>query len=265
VAVASVDRADPGPASLLRLLLVAPYTLALAVLLPPVAPRIVAIVTVTTWIVLRALPRVRSASHDPRHRMLASAALTTTGLVLFALDLPVAGPLVMGAGIATWAWAASATATGQIVPAMQVAIVVGALAAIVGWEYLRRSGAGAVAAPFHTVTVLAAVSVLAASMVLGRATRRRSSTAAIVSAVALGLVGAGLGASGVVGVVRSTTGDAAGRYEHLPPAERICYKGRCRDIVPDPAPMPSFSPLPDITVPTFQPPELPDLDGAGLP
>ncbi len=283
----------PRRLRLVRLLFLAPFLLAVAVLVPPTGPRAAAVVLVVTFLLLRALPHVRFLRDLPAayvrarwrgqgRTLLTSALLVLVGTALFAVDVPVVGPFVMAAGLAGWGWATVHTVArtardepdgsdsqelvlrahaGWMRSVAVQATVVGGFAWLFGHEFLSRVDAGAVAAPAFTIMLLAAVAVVTCAVVLARIGLQRARSGSVVRAVVLGIVAAGLGVVSATGVVQSTTGDQAGRYEDLPPAERLCYRGNCRDLptVPTFTPRPAIT-VPSIEIPTFEPPEIPNLD-----
>jgi hypothetical protein len=283
---------EPRRARLVRLVFVAPFALALAVLLPPVVPRLAAVCVVVGLVLLRAAPPARFLRSLPSayvttrwqrqgRTLIASVTLVLLGAALFALDLPVVGPIVMATGIGLWGRATLGGVTRRVAGEVEgsdtqqfvlrahglwarnravVSIAVACIALLIGTQYLTRADAGAVAAPFLTIVLLCGVAVVSCAALLGWAGRRLAAGGMVVTALVLGVVGAGLASAGTIGVVASTTGPEAGRYEQLPTPDRICRRGACYEAPPTP----TFTPIPtvpSVTVPSFDVPtfEAPDL------
>jgi tetratricopeptide (TPR) repeat protein len=295
----SLERAvEARRAVLVRLIFLAPFLFTIAVLVPPVMPRTVAIVTVIAYLQFRAAPHVRYLRALPpayvRTRwqgegrtLIAASALIVTGTALFAAGVPVAGPLVMAAGLATWGRAAWGTVVrkveAEVSPDSQELVlqahavwsrsrattgaVVGGFALLIGWQYLTQADAGGVGAPLSTLALLGGVTTASCMAILGWIGKRRGAVGTLVSAVVFGVVGVGLAGGGAVGVIDATTGSKAGRYEQPPPPDEVCRRGRCYDLSPDPPTAPTITPFPTVsippfTMPTFDVPEVPDLDGS---
>jgi tetratricopeptide (TPR) repeat protein len=287
---------EPRLEGLHRLLFVAPFLLALAVLPPPVMPRVVALTLALGCLLLRAAsharflgslpqPYVRARWRRQGRTLIASAALVLLGAALFAADLPVVGPVVMAAGLGLWGRAVLGGLTRRVtgetdgsdtqqlllrahaVRARNRAVlgtVVGCFALFIGTQYLGRADAGGVAAPFFAIALLVGVAMVSCAALLGWAGRRLVGNGMPATALVLGVAGIGFGAAGAVGVADSTTGPEAGRYQQLPTSERICRRGACYEAPPTPvAPIPTIS-VPTFDIPTFEPPtfktpEVPDL------
>lgn len=243
---------------LVRLFVVTTFALAVAVLAPPVVPRLLAVVVVLAlaeWRtthhvrILRSLPPDSTApAWRVRHQvLLVAAVLVLVGAGWFAAAPSLPGPLVMSLGLVLWGGVAvsittstvSATSEGSKGRTATVeeharwglyagggCLVLGGISTSAGWQYLDAADAGAVAAPMQAVGLLLGVVTLTGAVVMRWIRRHESSSMGTWLAVLVGLAGLILIGLAAGGLREATTGEAAGRYSDLPEGEGLCLQRR---------------------------------------